>query len=319
VTETLVGVDLGGTKTQVAAARDGELVLNETRPSMDWSRVPWSDAATWLAEMLDDLLPEWRVASCLVVGAHGCDSAAQIEQLRTPLLGMTSAACEVLNDAELVVPASGIAEGVGLIVGTGSIAAARTSSGKTVTAGGWGWILGDEGSAPALVRDSLRAVLARHEDGIAPDALGSALMRAFGVETPPDLLVAASESADKRGWGRHARHVFSAAHAGSQDAIGVIDAAAEGLCDVLQRVAHQGAALDNVVVAGGVAQNQPLLLAALRQQMSVRFPQATLCTLQSAPVRGALALAWQRVGWRGEAAHVPVGVLPEQALAYGLQ
>jgi N-acetylglucosamine kinase-like BadF-type ATPase len=306
VSETIVGVDLGGTKTQVAAAHDAVLVTNETRPSMDWVQVPWSDAAKWLAATLDDVVPGWRSASQLVVGAHGCDSIAQIEQLRMPLQAMTRAACEVVNDAELVIPASGVDHGVGLIIGTGSIAAGRTREGGTVTAGGWGWILGDEGSAPALVRDSLRAVLARHENGDVPDALGLALMSAFGVDTPPDLLAAASATADKQGWGRHAPHVFAAAQNGSHDAQRVIDLAAEALCDMLARVARQGADLSNVVVAGGVAQNQPLLRATLQDHLMTRFPGTTLLALSSAPVRGALAIGWQHLGWPSRPPEVSV-------------
>lgn len=310
MSDTIVGVDLGGTKTQVAAACEAQLTTNVTTPSMDWAQVPWPDAAKWLAEVLDALVPEWRGAAHLVVGAHGCDSPAQIEQLRLPLLEMTSAVCEVLNDAELIVPASGLENGVGLVVGTGSIAAGRTPAGHTVTAGGWGWILGDEGSAPALVRDSLRAVLTRHEIGEAPDALGLALMDAFAVDTPPDLLVAASQSADKQGWGRHARHVFTAAQSGSEDARHVIDQAAAALCDTLERVERQGADLENVIVAGGVAQNQPLLLSALRRHISTRFPASAVRALSSAPVRGALTIGWRRLAWPSEIPDVPTCPLP---------
>ncbi len=52
------------------------------------------------------------------------------------------------------VPAAGYADGIGVVSGTGSIAVARTAEGRMLAAGGWGWILGDEGSAPALVREA---------------------------------------------------------------------------------------------------------------------------------------------------------------------
>ena len=65
---------------------------------------------------------------------------------------------QVVNDAELMVPAAGYFGGIGVVSGTGSIAVARTAEGHMLAAGGWGWILGDEGSAPALVREAAKAI-----------------------------------------------------------------------------------------------------------------------------------------------------------------
>ena len=64
--------------------------------------------------------------------------------------------CSV-NDGDLVV-AAGTPEGwgVGLIAGTGSIAVGRAPDGRTARAGGWGHLIGDEGSAYGVVLDALR-------------------------------------------------------------------------------------------------------------------------------------------------------------------
>ena len=57
----------------------------------------------------------------------------------------------LVNDGDLVV-AAGTPEGwgVGVIAGTGSIAVGRTPDGRTARAGGWGHLIGDEGSAYLL-------------------------------------------------------------------------------------------------------------------------------------------------------------------------
>src|SRR5262249_58991441 len=62
---------------------------------------------------------------------------------RTNLAGSV----EVVADAELLL-AAGTPEGWGLalVAGTGSIAYGRTADGRVERAGGWGWLLGDEGS-----------------------------------------------------------------------------------------------------------------------------------------------------------------------------
>ena len=74
----------------------------------------------------------------------------------------------LVNDGDLVV-AAGTPEGwgVGVIAGTGSIAVGRAPDGRTARAGGWGHLIGDEGSAYGVVLDALRLV-ARRADGRDP-------------------------------------------------------------------------------------------------------------------------------------------------------
>ena len=71
----------------------------------------------------------------------------------------------LVNDGDLVV-AAGTPDGwgVGVIAGTGSIAVARAPDGRKSRAGGWGHLIGDEGSAYGLVLAALRR-LARRADG----------------------------------------------------------------------------------------------------------------------------------------------------------
>jgi len=92
----------------------------------------------------------------------------------------------MVNDGDLVV-AAGTPNGwgVGVIAGTGSIAVGRAPDGRTARAGGWGHLIGDEGSAYRVVLDALRLV-ARRADGrdLRPagrDPLTERLCAALGV------------------------------------------------------------------------------------------------------------------------------------------
>lgn len=71
----------------------------------------------------------------------------------------------LVNDGDLVV-AAGTPDrwGVGVIAGTGSIAVGRSKTGRTARAGGWGYLIGDEGSGYAVALAGLRKV-ARRADG----------------------------------------------------------------------------------------------------------------------------------------------------------
>ena len=67
---------------------------------------------------------------------------------------------QVLNDAELLPAALGLNHQIGLVAGTGSVAVSRSPKTGMLVAGGWGWVIGDEGSAAGLIREAGRAVLA---------------------------------------------------------------------------------------------------------------------------------------------------------------
>ena len=91
-------------------------------------------------------------------------------------------------DAFGIGPDSAPAPGILCVVGTGSSVRAVGPCGEVVQVGGWGQLLGDEGSGYRIGLDGLRAVM-RASDGREPrTSLGSVLFEATGTTTPPDLV-----------------------------------------------------------------------------------------------------------------------------------
>ncbi len=95
----------------------------------------------------------------------------------------------IVNDAELVLAAGTPDDwGVALICGTGSIAYGRNREGSTARAGGWGYLLGDEGSGYGIGLAALRAV-ARASDGRGPQTLlEPAILKQWSLATPQDMI-----------------------------------------------------------------------------------------------------------------------------------
>jgi N-acetylmuramic acid 6-phosphate etherase len=96
---------------------------------------------------------------------------------------------EIANDATLLL-AAGTPDGWGLAVigGTGSIAFGRTPDGRFDRSGGWGYLLGDEGSAYGLALAGVRAV-ARAADGCAaPTRLTGEILSAMGLAEPLQMI-----------------------------------------------------------------------------------------------------------------------------------
>ncbi|MFF5981985.1 N-acetylglucosamine kinase [Streptomyces olindensis] len=291
-TPSVVGIDVGGTKTQLRARAGGGTVADHVRSSTGWRPHDSGAAADWLAELLHDALPPGTRPSAVAVGGHACETPSQCARIRAALQERLGVPALVVGDAELLVPAAGLEKGVGLVAGTGSVAVGRLPDGGPVQVGGWGAVLGDEGGAAGLVREAARAVWAAHDRGEEPDALAAGLVEAFGVAEVPALGAALEAATDVSAeWGRHAPVVFAAAEAGSPLARDVIADGGRALAALVVRLAARGVAVDDVVVAGGTVLAQPALYEAFTRALAEALPGARPQPLRVPPVEGAVALA----------------------------
>jgi N-acetylmuramic acid 6-phosphate etherase len=107
----------------------------------------------------------------------------------------------VANDATLLL-AAGTPEGWGLavIAGTGSIAFVRTPDGRIGRCGGWGYVLGDEGSAYMIALAALRAACRAVDQVGSPTVLVERFVKRMALAAPPDLIPAVYRGA----WDRSA-------------------------------------------------------------------------------------------------------------------
>jgi N-acetylglucosamine kinase-like BadF-type ATPase len=86
------------------------------------------------------------------------------------------------------------APGILLCSGTGSVSFGRSESGEVARVGGWGSLLGDEGSGYQVGLESLRRV-ARHVDGRGPETrLQEAVLEAIGLVHVDELVVWAHDA-----------------------------------------------------------------------------------------------------------------------------
>lgn len=284
---TLVGIDIGATKTHLAVAEPGRGRTDQVHPTDGWRvRRPDEDAPALVALLrraTGGVEPD-----VTVVGAHGCDSAAACLALQERLAGQLAGAVLVVNDAELLVPAAAVGHGIGVVAGTGSIAVTRLADRTMLVAGGWGWLLGDEGGAVGLVREALRAVRGALDSGEARDPLIEAMLAALGVADPILFGRRLLEIGTAAAIGAHVEAVFQAAAAGSALASGVIRDGGRALALLVSRLVRRGAFGGQVVASGGVITRQPGLMAAFRDALAADW-RVTL--LAEPPVQGALRLA----------------------------
>ncbi len=166
----------------------------------------------------------------------------------------------VTTDAHAaLVDAFGKGPGILLVAGTGSIAWGRSAHGRTARTGGWGVLLGDEGSGYALALAGLRAWLRAADGRGTATALAALLPDALGLAGDADAAAAAvvpwAAHADKAAIAALAPVVLEAAAAGDEVAGRLADEAAAALARhvaALHRRLGPWAAPVPVALSGGV-------------------------------------------------------------------
>ncbi|MBI1803580.1 MAG: hypothetical protein HY033_01955 [Ignavibacteriae bacterium] len=171
----VVGIDGGGTKTTaILTGMDGTVYAECAGGPTNLQTVGVKYAGTTLFDLIKECCEKVQCDAqsleSIVIGVAGAGRAADRNELINTLLSLGMKKkfqiknVSIETDARIALEAA-FAGGPGIVVvaGTGSIALYRTEDGKLLRAGGWGKILGDEGSGFALGRDALNAVMRQHD------------------------------------------------------------------------------------------------------------------------------------------------------------
>ena len=297
-TPYVLGLDAGGTKTVcLLADLDGRVLAEARGAGANLQAAGELEVEKVLHDIIERVIGE-RVAmpSAIVLGMAGVDRADDAQVMRTVLrrIGL-KARLLVTNDALIgLVAAVGHAPGVVVIAGTGSIAYGRNARDEAARAGGWGYVLGDEGSGYWIGRHALRAVV-RESDGRGhPTKLTPLVLKHFGASKLEDLVRAIYDGAFRPSAIAAVAHaVQAAADAGDELALQVLSVGARELASsaraVILRLGLKDDAFD-VVLAGGIMRAVPRLAEDLSGQLRSIAPHCRVRPLDVEPAYGAVIL-----------------------------
>jgi len=302
----VLGIDGGGTKTVawLAPRTEGE-ILGRGHAGPGNPRAAGFDLAlanidaAIAAAFADANLPRTEAAAACF-GLAGAGWATEQQQIAAWASSRGIARrVQVTGDAEpILAAASPDNVGVVLICGTGSLAWGRNAAGETARCGGWGYLLGDEGSGYAIALAGLRAAV-RAADGRGPRTdLLPAFLRQLNAGSPDELVarVYGSEMTRERLAGL-ASVVFD--YRSTDAAAGqIIAAAARDLAELVATVVRQlelPPTAYTLALAGGVLLHQLNYQEQVFCELVLRFdnvwtrPDRWIDVKE--PVRGAVALA----------------------------
>ena len=307
----VLGIDAGGTKTVcLLADRDGHIISTGKRGGANLQASGELEVEKVLHDVMEDAIGDRDIAPCAIcLGIAGVDRPHDLDTIRGIMRRIGyKARVLVVNDALVALEAGAPAQaGVVIISGTGSIAYGRNATGLAARSGGWGYVLGDEGSGYWIGRAALRAVLHAADERGPRTALTAMLLEHFGVAEPQELIHEIYQTNLKpAAIGALASCVQRAFAEADDVAVGILQGAVHELESAAMSVARRLELVGTsfpFILAGGIFRAVPWLQQELLRRLPESSPNSHAQLLTREPAEGAVLLALQDA--RG-VARVPV-------------
>jgi len=189
----VLGLDGGGTKTEcVLLGEDGRIIVESRGGPANPNRVGFAGAAAAVRDAAGAAMrtagvsaDQVRALCAGLAGAANPDSAQKMKRLLEE--EFPGIAIRICTDLDLTLKAVGEGAAIVLIAGTGSGAVGRDAHGQMARVGGYGYLLGDEGSAHHVGQRAMNAAL-RHFERTGLDApLGKRILAETGEPSWAEL------------------------------------------------------------------------------------------------------------------------------------
>ncbi len=307
--ELLLAVDAGGTKTAAWLVD-----LNQTEPrrvlgrgsggagnplSVGFDEATRAVTAAIAAARDDADYPGDRVGRLILSIAGAANEAVGhqfVDWVRS--LGLAKRVAVVSDVLPVLAAGTPHCVGIALIAGTGSVAFGRNADGKTQLCGGWGYLLGDEGSGYYVGQSALWHALTNLERCSVLDPLTVAMINSLGAETILDVTKAVYTSADPRD-DRFARAiVVEMAEQNVAEAEAILDGAGDLLAGLVGRTADLLDLTDQpfaLALAGGLLVGSERVREQLQSWLH-RFEIQCEMTVVEDPLVGCVRLAAPEYG-----------------------
>ncbi|HID11141.1 MAG TPA: hypothetical protein EYP17_07555 [Candidatus Latescibacteria bacterium] len=297
--EYIVGIDGGGTKTEAVLVRpDGEVLASGRVGAANYQLTGPEGLRRTVERLVGDLLRAvgGGEVSVLCAGLAGVDRLQDRTEVALVLKGIGEEVA-VASDGEVALEGAHLGgSGIVVIAGTGSIAWGR-DGGRVARAGGWGYLLGDEGGGYWIGKEGIVAAL-KAWDGRGPETslrerlqdhlrlpqLDQIVRWAYREGVRPDRIAGL------------ARVVFDAADAGDRTAAEILHKAGRHLGKLALAVAHRlgmGKGM-RVALIGGMFGRRDWLLPPMEEVLKDLYPAFSEPLLP--PSLGAALLGLRRAG-----------------------
>jgi glucosamine kinase len=295
----VLGIDAGATKTVCLLADDLGTVVGEGRgPGANLHVAGELEVEKVLHGVMQEAFGHRTIApAAICLGMAGVDREDEARIVRGIMrrIGF-NARTLVVNDALIALVASaGEAPGIVIIAGTGAIVYGRNAAGEAARAGGWGHMIGDEGSGYWIGREALAAVM-RAADGRGPDTqLTMDILAHFDISDVSRLpRIVYDREQPRTAVAALGPLVQQVSERGDAVAARILERASEELAiaarSVTASLEMRGDAF-GFVLAGSIFRLVPWLATDLTRRLVEIAPRSRVDRLQQEPATGAVRLA----------------------------
>ncbi|MBO8173821.1 MAG: hypothetical protein H0Z18_01030 [Thermococcus sp.] len=245
-----LGIDCGGTKTKAVLIDENGLVLGEGKsgpgnPNSSPLSVVRQSIKNAVLQALSRHCREEVKAVCISAAGTLGGNSQLFEEIISEIL--PSAEVIVKGDYEVAhVACFNFRPGIVFIAGTGSIAYGINEKGESTRVGGWGHLVGDEGSGYWVGREGIVKAL-RAYDGREKDTLLTAyVLEYFSAHTPDEIIRTIYSSKNPKTLvGGFAPYVVKAAKEGDSTAYSILRNASKEIA-IAYRAAAKRLGLEDV-------------------------------------------------------------------------
>lgn len=304
----VIGVDGGGTKTSALLVEETGRIIGSAKVGPTNLQIVGPDKLREELLMIFDkvtvLLPEGKPkpdAICLgLAGAGRPDDQEQVRKIVEGLVPNTKIV--VTNDGIIALEGAHAGKpGIIIAAGTGSVAFGKNRKDKITRAGGWGYLLGDEGSAYWIGREAVTRSLKAHDGLIPKTILGDRIRSYLGLTSLEGVIRRIYlQGMDHKEIAKLAPLVFEAVREKDPVARTIVAEAGQYLSLLAVAVARKLRMKSHVRIAlsGGLFNEKNVLAQYVEQSLREKFPGSEIVPCRFTPEIGAVIIALKTLGIR---------------------
>ena len=288
-----LGIDGGGTKTTAAVADENlKLITKAVGKTINFYAVGMENSRKNLAEIINKITFELGISSfeAAFIGCSALDNEADKETLDALCGGIINAKKIAMN-SDVYVALKAANGNCVAVCGTGSMAVGEKADGSVAVKGGWGHIIGDEGSAYSIAVNALKKccimcdknertpLLDAAENYFAVNDFRKAIDKIYSEETAKDYIAG------------FAAKVGELASNGCEASKEIITSEAKAYAQTVIALINELESCPLLSLYGGVFQHNPMFRAVFEAEITKGFCDIKTEILDMPPEEGALKAA----------------------------
>jgi N-acetylglucosamine kinase-like BadF-type ATPase len=298
-----VGLDGGGTKTAVTIVDEsGNVVHTFTSGAINYNGQDEASVGASLEEIFRTIA---SVCDGLIHCAQVCIGAAGVSNptVKTRLESSVRAygyegGLIITGDQDTALCGAHNRElGIILIAGTGSICYGKNETGDTHRAGGYGYLIDDEGSGYSIGRDLLSAVVRAHDGRLSETVIARMVFEQLGMTSIQQIIgFGYDKQTNKKDIAALAPILSKACELGDEAALAIAGKSARSLLELVVPVAERLSMQDGTLaIAGSALLKNSFVQTSFIDLLKERYPAMTCITPKRDAASGAALMALGRL------------------------